>query len=92
MLSLDEIKAGMEKLVDWSLEGDSIVRDFMFQDSKMASEFIAKVNELAEKMDHHPLILMDQNHIKISLTTHSAGGLTEKDFALAEEIDKIYMS
>ena len=79
----------MEKLVDWALEGDSIVRDFMFQDSKMATEFIAKVNELAERMNHHPLILMDENHIRLSLTTHSLGGLTEKDFAMAEEIDKI---
>ena len=89
MLTLDFIKAKMEKLVDWALEGDSIVRDFMFQDSKMATEFIAKVNELAERMNHHPLILMDENHIRLSLTTHSLGGLTEKDFAMAEEIDKI---
>ncbi|MDP3881271.1 MAG: 4a-hydroxytetrahydrobiopterin dehydratase [Nanoarchaeota archaeon] len=92
MLTLEQIKEGMENLRDWSLEGDSIVRDFMFQDSKVASEFIARVNELADKIDHHPLILMDQNHIRLSLTTHSAGGITEKDLEMAAEIDKIYLS
>ena len=92
MLNLGEVKSRMEKLVDWSIEGDSIVRDFMFQDSKMASEFITKVNELADRTDHHPLILMDQTHIRLSLTTHSMGGLTEKDFDMAEGIDKIYLT
>ncbi len=92
MLTLDQIRERMESLADWALEGDSIVRDFIFQDSKVATEFIMRVNELAEKMDHHPLILMDQNHLRLSLTTHSAGGLTEKDFELAEEIDKLPLS
>jgi 4a-hydroxytetrahydrobiopterin dehydratase len=92
MLTLEDIKSRMGKLQGWALEGDSIVRDFMFEDSRIASEFISRVNELAERMNHHPLILMDESHIRLSLTTHSAGKLTEADFDMAEEIDKIQVS
>ena len=79
----------MSKLKNWSLEGDSIVKDKILGNFKEAMEFVNKIAELAEKYNHHPAIIIQYNNVRLSLTTHYAKGLTEKDFELAEEIDKI---
>ncbi len=89
MVSLEYVQERMEKLKEWSLEGDSIVKDMTFVNSEAAVEFTKKVAELADVKDHHPLMLLDGNNVRISLTTRSENGLTEKDFDMAEEIDKI---
>ncbi len=88
-MSLAEIQDRMSKLDNWSLETDSIVKDKTFMDFKEAMEFVNKIAEIAEKLNHHPAILVNYNKIRISLTTHSAKGLTLKDFEAAEEIDRI---
>ncbi len=89
MVTLDEVKDGMEKLHDWALEGDSIVKDNDFPDFKSALEFVNKVGEIAEKHQHHPSIIIDYNQVHLSLTTHAVHGLTAKDFEVAQEIDKL---
>jgi len=89
ILSLKEIQEKIRKLQGWNLESNSITKTFEFKDFKLALYFVNKVGELAEKHGHHPLIVFDYNAVKLSLTTHSEKGLTEKDFVLAEEIDKI---
>ena len=86
---LAEIQEKMRKLRNWSLEGDSIVKDKVFGNFKESMEFVNKVAELAEKHNHHPAIIIQYNNVRLSLTTHYAKGLTEKDFELAEEIDKV---
>ena len=86
---LVEIQKRMGKLGNWSLEGDSIVKDWVFRNFKESMEFVNKIAELAEKHNHHPAIIINYNNVRLSLTTHYAKGLTEKDFELAEEIDKI---
>jgi len=89
MLPLFEIGTRMLKLRNWALEGNSIVKDKLFRDFKEAMEFVNKVAEIAEKHNHHPSIIIDYNNVRMSLTTHSAGGLTNIDFDVGEEIDKL---
>jgi 4a-hydroxytetrahydrobiopterin dehydratase len=89
-LSEGQIKEHLSRAADWNREGDLIVRDFKFEDFKRAMEFVNRVAHEAESMDHHPDILIHGwNNVRLTLMTHSAGGLTEKDFNLAEKIDGI---
>jgi 4a-hydroxytetrahydrobiopterin dehydratase len=70
--------------------GNSIVRELSFSDFPAAIAFVNQVAELAERANHHPDILVHGwNKVRLTLSTHSAGGLTEADFALAGEIDRL---
>jgi 4a-hydroxytetrahydrobiopterin dehydratase len=87
LLTDEEISALLEG-VDWHREGDEIARDVKFGDFAEAMAFVNKVAEAAEAANHHPDILNhDWNQVRLSVTNHSAGGLTEADFALARTID-----
>jgi 4a-hydroxytetrahydrobiopterin dehydratase len=73
---------------EWRREGDEIVRDFEFEDFAAAMSFVNAVAEAAEAVNHHPDIFVHGwNKVRLTLTNHSAGGLTEADFALAGTID-----
>jgi 4a-hydroxytetrahydrobiopterin dehydratase len=75
---------------DWRREGDAIVRDLQFADFAEAMAYVNRVAELAEEANHHPDILVHGwNNVRLTLTTHSAGGLTDNDFAMARRIDAI---
>ena len=88
-LNLDQINSNLKNLNDWNYENDSITKQFQFKDFIEALTFVNAVGLEAEKMDHHPDILMFAwNKVKISISTHSAGGITEKDFALAQKIEE----
>ena len=89
MLPLFEIQSKMDKLRNWALDGDCIVKDKQFNDFKEAMVFVNNVAEIAERHRHHPTILINYNKVRISLTTHDAKGLTMKDFEVAENIDNI---
>lgn len=73
----------------WKVENSSISKEFTFEDFKSALEFVNKVGELAEEQSHHPDIELGWGRVKITLTTHSEGGVTDKDHQLAEKIDKL---
>ena len=74
----------------WRREGDEIVREWRFGDFAAAMVFVNRVAEVAEAANHHPDILLHGwNRVRLSLTTHSQGGLTDADFALAAEIDRL---
>jgi 4a-hydroxytetrahydrobiopterin dehydratase len=89
-LSEERVNEMLSRLDDWRREGDWIVRDFKFENFKRALEFINRVADEAEAMDHHPDILIHGwNKVRLSVMTHSAGGLTEKDFKLAERINPL---
>lgn len=88
LLSDDQITKGLSALEGWAQEGSNIVNQFKFNDFIESMGFVTKVAILAERMDHHPDILIEYNKVTITLSTHSEGGLTEKDFKLAEEIQK----
>lgn len=91
-ISADEktIEAELENLPSWKREGSIITRDIVCADFASAVGAVNAVAVLAEAMDHHPDILVfGWNKLKITLTTHSKGGLTNKDFELAGKIDNL---
>ncbi|HUN79393.1 MAG TPA: 4a-hydroxytetrahydrobiopterin dehydratase [Solirubrobacteraceae bacterium] len=74
----------------WSRSGATIERDWELADFAAAIAFVNRVAEVAERVNHHPDILVHGwNRVRLVLSTHSAGGLTGADFALAEEIDRL---
>ena len=76
----------METVPDWENNGKEITRLYKFKDFVEAMAFVNKVAGLAEAADHHPDIDIRYNKVRLTLSTHSAGGLTSKDFALARQI------
>ena len=84
-----QIKAALAKVPDWKKKGATIVRIFQFKDFVAAIKFVNAVAKLAEKAWHHPDIDIRWNKVVITLSTHDAGGLTEKDFALARKFDRL---
>ena len=87
LLSDDEIASRLEDS-DWQREGDEIVRELKFEDFAAAMAFVNRVAQEAEEANHHPDILVHGwNRVRLSLTNHSAGGLTEADFEMASKID-----
>jgi 4a-hydroxytetrahydrobiopterin dehydratase len=84
-----EISAALESLGGWSREGDEIVKTFELGSFAEAIAFVVKVGFLAEHADHHPDIDVRWREVRIALTTHSAHGLTNRDFDLAAEIEGI---
>tara|TARA_Y100000034_G_scaffold132001_1_gene193967 strand:+ start:5629 stop:5904 length:276 start_codon:yes stop_codon:yes gene_type:complete len=89
MLTLGDIQAKMGKLKDWSLESSAISKEFGFGSFSAALEFVNKVAEIAEAEQHHPDIFLSGVKVRLILTTHSEKGLTEKDFSIAEKIDRL---
>ncbi|NMG31502.1 4a-hydroxytetrahydrobiopterin dehydratase [Aromatoleum evansii] len=87
----DERAAALATLSDWALAPgrDAITRSIRFKDFNAAFGFMARVALKAEKMDHHPEWFNVYNRVDITLSTHDAGGLTERDVALARFIDQI---
>lgn len=88
-LTEPEILEKLNAAPTWLREGDQIQRKVKFQDFKAAVVFVNRVADLAEGMDHHPDILLQYNRVTLSLSTHSAGGLTGMDFELARRIEGI---
>jgi 4a-hydroxytetrahydrobiopterin dehydratase len=89
LLTGDEVAARLLGL-EWTLEDDMIVRDLKFEDFAGAIAFVDRVAEVAETHNHHPDILIHGwNKVKLSLTNHAAGGLTEIDFDMAARFDAL---
>ena len=88
-LNQDQINTNLSKLSGWIFENESILKQFQFKDFMEALSFVNAVGLESEKMDHHPDILMFAwNKVKITISTHNAGGVTEKDFSLASKIEE----
>lgn len=85
-LDAPEIEERLASLPDWKREGNAIVRELKFPDFVTAFGFMTQVALLAEKHDHHPDWTNVYNRVRIQLTTHDAGGITERDFRLATAI------
>lgn len=86
-LSEAQIILALGQLPDWQRNGDAIARTFQFKDFPAAMDFTNAVAALAEQARHHPDIDVRWNRVTLALSTHDAGGLTEKDFALARQCD-----
>jgi 4a-hydroxytetrahydrobiopterin dehydratase len=75
---------------DWREDGDAIVRDFKFKDFAGAMAFVNQVAELAEDANHHPDILVHGwNNVRLTLSTHSEGKVTQADHDMAARIDAL---
>ena len=89
LLTDDDVTGRLEGS-DWSREGDEIVREWKLEDFAAAILFVNRVADAAEAANHHPDILVHGwNKVRLSLTNHSAGGLTETDFEMARTFDEL---
>ena len=88
-LTADEARTRAAALPGWTLDGKEIHRKFTFRDFAEAVSFVVRVGFAAEAADHHPDILINYKRVTLTFSTHSEGGLTEKDFAGAEAATKV---
>ncbi len=84
-----QVKAALPSVPLWRRKASVISRTFEFADFVVAMKFVNAVARAAEKANHHPDIDIRWNKVRLALTTHDAGGLTEKDFALATKADQL---
>jgi 4a-hydroxytetrahydrobiopterin dehydratase len=89
VLSDQEISDGLAGLDGWVRQGDSIVHVETLADFKAAVLYVGAVAYLAEAANHHPDVTVQWNKVTLTLSTHSAGGLTGNDFALAGQINRL---
>ncbi len=89
LLNTEDIKDWMKKLPEWDLEKKHIERTFEFDDFAQAMEFVNGVAEIAEEDEHHPDIDIRESKVRLKLSTHTEGGLTDLDFEIAEKIDTL---
>jgi 4a-hydroxytetrahydrobiopterin dehydratase len=89
LLNEGDIQRAMEELDGWSKSGNEIVKHFEFDDFIHAMGFVNSVALLAERVNHHPDVDIRWNKVTLTLATHSEGGITKKDIALAKEIETL---
>lgn len=89
-LSEAERESALRGLTGWAAEGEALKRAFTFKDFSAAFGFMTRVAIAAEKAGHHPDWSNSYNRVTIVLTTHDAGGVTQKDVMLAKAIDAIF--
>jgi 4a-hydroxytetrahydrobiopterin dehydratase len=88
-LSALEIQAKLIALPGWELEGDFISKTFVFKDFSQAFSFLTRVALISEKLDHHANWSGVYNQVTLKLSTHDAGGLTERDFRFAGMVEGV---
>ena len=84
-----EIQSRLAELDGWERDGEAIVKEFELDDFVGSVEFVDKVVGPAEDMGHHPDLNISWNKVRVTITTHAAGGLTANDFELAKRIEVI---
>ena len=88
-LSGSDVQQRMKRLPGWTLDSDAIRKQFTFANFVEAIAFVNRLAPLAEAADHHPDILINYKRVTLTYSTHSEGGLTEKDFAGAAAADRL---
>ena len=88
-LSPEEAQSRLTSLPGWQIEAGELVKTLQFKDFLSALQFVNRVGELAEQVGHHPDIDIRYNRVRLALTTHDAGGLTQRDFDLAVQVQKL---
>jgi 4a-hydroxytetrahydrobiopterin dehydratase len=86
-LSQEDIDAKLADFPEWALSADTMQRTVSFKDFREAMAWVNRVADLAEDHQHHPDIMIRYNKVTLTLSTHDAGGVTDKDFQLAGAID-----
>ena len=79
----------MKSVKGWTRDGDAIRKQFTFADFLQAIAFVNRLAPEAEKADHHPDIVINYKRVTLTYSTHSEGGLTEKDFVGAATADRL---
>lgn len=85
--SEEEIRSRIAQIDGWILEDGCIVRVFQFEDFLQAIQFVNRAAEEAERVQHHPDIDIRYNKVKMGLVSHDAGGITDKDFQMAQSLN-----
>jgi 4a-hydroxytetrahydrobiopterin dehydratase len=88
-LDREQIEQRVKSLNGWTLAGDAIRKQYTFKDFPEAIAFVNRLAPEAEKVDHHPDILINYKRVTLTYSTHSEGGLTDKDFAAAATADRL---
>jgi 4a-hydroxytetrahydrobiopterin dehydratase len=93
LLKDDVVLEYLSRVKDWklSIDAKSIQKEFTFSDFLKAMSFVDTVADVAQEADHHPDIHIWYNKVKLELSTHSIGGLTENDFIVAARIDDLWL-
>ena len=86
-LSADQIAEKLKALPGWEYKNNAISKTFKFKEFLHGIEFVQKVAEIAEGADHHPDITINYTRVTFSCTTHDAGGVSDKDFKLANNME-----
>jgi 4a-hydroxytetrahydrobiopterin dehydratase len=89
LLTDDEIDRRLEAMPGWERKGRALRRNFRFEDFTASIDFVNRIVPAAEEMNHHPDLAISWNEVAVAITTHSQGGITESDFALAHEVDGV---
>ncbi|MBS1188270.1 MAG: phhB [Rhodocyclaceae bacterium] len=88
-MNSDTIAERLRGLAGWSLSGNAIAKEFRFPDFDAAMAFVNAVADIAREEDHHPDLEVGYSRVRVSYTTHSAGGLSERDFASATRVEQL---
>ncbi len=88
-LSPQETETRVRSLAGWQIESGELVKTFTQKDFLSAVDFVNQIAKFAESAGHHPDIDIRYNKVRIALVTHDVGGLSQKDFDLAKEIEKL---
>lgn len=88
-LSRDDIDRRLKTLEGWTLAGDVITKQYTFKDFPEAVRFVDRLVPAAEAADHHPDIQINYKRVTLTYSTHSEGGLTDKDFVGAQAADRL---
>jgi len=89
LIAKTDINTMMKRIPEWETDKQSIERTFEFDDFNQAIDFVNAVAEISDEEDHHPDIDVRWNRVRLVLSTHSEGGLTDLDFRLAEKLDTL---
>ena len=90
LLSNEAIQQALAKMPGWSLQGKDLHKKYTFKSFMPGIEFVNRIAQAAESAGHHPDITINYNVVGISLSTHSEGGVTQKDLDLAAKIEQIH--
>lgn len=89
LLTTEQLAERLKGAPDWSVADGQIAREFTLATFVAAIEFVGGVAAIAERLNHHPDIDIRYRRVRIAVSTHSAGGLTELDFELAARVDRL---
>jgi 4a-hydroxytetrahydrobiopterin dehydratase len=89
-LTAEQISLHLKAVPDWSKRAETIGRTFKFEDFMTGVDFVRRIAKQALKINHHPDIDIRFDKVTLTLTTHDEGGITEKDFSLAQKCDEVF--